>query len=169
MPMKLTVGLSRKLGLPDYGSIGASCQLELELDQSLLQADLDVLRQRVHQAYTACSDAIQEELTRQQTASPASAVTALAHTSGNGHGNAGNGHNGHGNGQSSAATRNGARRATTSQVRAIYGIANRLRIDLAEDLQEQFQVARPEDLSIIDASTLIDRLKSRAATAGAPR
>lgn len=169
MPMKLTVGLSRKLGLPDYGSIGASCQLELELDQSLLQADLEGYFRQARQAYAACSQAVQEELTRQQPASPASAVTPLAHANGNGHGHAGNGHNGQGNGQSSAATRNGARRATTSQVRAIYGIANRLRIDLAEDLQEQFQVARPEDLSIIDASTLIDQLKTRATATGAPR
>lgn len=169
MPMKLTVGLSRKLGLPDYGSIGASCQLELELDQSLLQADLEGYFRQARQAYVACSDAIQEELTRQQAASPVSAVATSHHTNGNGHGLAGNNHNGQANGANHSTPRNGARRATTSQVRAIYGIANRLRLDLAECLQGQFQVARPEDLSIIDASTLIDQLKSRAAAAGEPR
>ena len=41
MPMKLNVGVSRKIGLPDYGSVGASCNLELELDSSLLERDLD--------------------------------------------------------------------------------------------------------------------------------
>ena len=40
MPMKLNVGVSRKVGLPDYGSVGASCNLELELDAGLLDAGL---------------------------------------------------------------------------------------------------------------------------------
>ena len=31
MPMKISVGLSKKVGLPDYGSVGASCHLELKL------------------------------------------------------------------------------------------------------------------------------------------
>ena len=41
MPMKLNVGVSRKVGLPNYGSVGASCNLELELDATLLERDLD--------------------------------------------------------------------------------------------------------------------------------
>ena len=32
MPMKLNVGVSRKVGLPDYGSVGASLQPQMELD-----------------------------------------------------------------------------------------------------------------------------------------
>ena len=43
MPMKLNVGLSKKVGLPDYGSLGASCHVELELDSTLLATDLDSL------------------------------------------------------------------------------------------------------------------------------
>ena len=40
MPLKLNVGVSRKVGLPDYGSVGASCNLELELDASMIDKDL---------------------------------------------------------------------------------------------------------------------------------
>ena len=35
MPLRLNVGLSRKLGQPDFGSLGATCQVEVELDSSL--------------------------------------------------------------------------------------------------------------------------------------
>ena len=31
MSLKLNVGVSRKVGLPDYGSVGASCNLETDL------------------------------------------------------------------------------------------------------------------------------------------
>ena len=41
MPMKLNLGVSHKVGLPDYGSVGASCNLGLELDSDLLDRDLD--------------------------------------------------------------------------------------------------------------------------------
>ena len=43
MPLRLDVGVSKKLGLPAYSSIGASCNLEVELDDGLL-CDLGVNR-----------------------------------------------------------------------------------------------------------------------------
>ena len=36
MPLRLQVGLQQKVGRPDYGSLGAACQVELELDSQLL-------------------------------------------------------------------------------------------------------------------------------------
>jgi hypothetical protein len=53
MPLKLNVGISRKVGLPAYGSIGASCNLEVELDSRLLEQDLQGFHARVRRAYVA--------------------------------------------------------------------------------------------------------------------
>ena len=76
MPLKLNVGLCKKLGLPDYGSLGATCHLELELDQSLLQHDLDRFHQRIRDAYTACRQAVQDS---PQGSLRKVSVTRLAH------------------------------------------------------------------------------------------
>lgn len=66
MALKVSTGISRKLGLPDYCSIGASCHVEFELDQALLHSDLDGLQQQIHDAYVACSQAVDDELARQK-------------------------------------------------------------------------------------------------------
>lgn len=64
MPLKLNVGLAKKIGLPDYGSLGASCYLECELDGCLLTTNLDRFHEHVREAFVACSQAVEEELTR---------------------------------------------------------------------------------------------------------
>ena len=61
--LKLNVGTNRKIGQPDFGSAGASCNLELELDTALFQ-DLEGLQQVVRRAYAACNQAVQDELAR---------------------------------------------------------------------------------------------------------
>ena len=45
--LKVSVGLSKKVGLPEYGSLGASCHVEVELDSALLQNDLEKFQQHV--------------------------------------------------------------------------------------------------------------------------
>jgi hypothetical protein len=62
MPLRLSVGLSQKVGLPDYGSLGASCQLEVELDPSLALNDTSTLKQRIRHLHGICRQAVQEEL-----------------------------------------------------------------------------------------------------------
>jgi hypothetical protein len=58
--MKLTVGLTKKAGLPGFGSVGATCQLESgELPASLAAGDF---KERVARAFDACRLAVEAEL-----------------------------------------------------------------------------------------------------------
>lgn len=66
MPMTLNVGVTKKIGQPDYGSLGASCSVQVELDGSLLETNPDGLQARVRQAYAACHQAVNDELARHQ-------------------------------------------------------------------------------------------------------
>ena len=66
--------------------------------------------------------------------------------------------NGHSNGN---PDRPAAGTATQSQVRAIFAIARRQRVDPQSLVQERFHRDRLEDLSIREASSLIDELKRR--------
>ena len=66
MPMTVKVGLAKKIGQPDFGSLGASCDIELELDGSLLFSDLDSLQKKIQTAYVACRQAVNDELAGQR-------------------------------------------------------------------------------------------------------
>ena len=134
MAVKLSVGLQQKVGQPDYGSLGASCYLEFEIDRSLLESDRDGFQQQVRSAFAACQQSVNEQLAR---------------TNGNG---PSNGHH--------ARQETGS--ATQSQVRAIFAIARRQRVDPQSLVQERFHRDRLEDLSIRQASLLIDELKRQA-------
>jgi hypothetical protein len=61
--MKLTVSVSRKIGQPNYGSEGASCGLEMELDQSSLDNPAQ-LADRIRAAYHVVEGAIEDQLMR---------------------------------------------------------------------------------------------------------
>jgi hypothetical protein len=64
MPLKLSVGVSRKLGQPGYGSLGAACGVEVELDPGLLRDDPEEFDRRARSAYAACARAVDAELAR---------------------------------------------------------------------------------------------------------
>jgi hypothetical protein len=163
MPLKLNVGLSRKVGDANYGSRGASVNFETELDSSLA-GDPAKLQQRIRDLFNLCRSAISEEL------------------------NGGNGHfqqpvvqNGNGHQRPNHAINdsqqppverpaqpaNGSsklRLATVSQIRAIRGICGRRRLNLDQMLTARFHVRRPEELTLRDASDLIDELKGEGGT-----
>ena len=69
MAAKLSVGLQKKLGLPGYSSIGASCHVEFEVETSLMESNLEGFHKKVHNAYSACQQAVNEQLARYQSTS----------------------------------------------------------------------------------------------------
>lgn len=175
MALKLSVGLQKKVGLPDFGSLGASCHVEFEIDGSLLHHDLDGFHEQVRSAFVACQQAVTDQLARQHPPEPG--ITPQGHSrqdglaSGrdpmtNGITPAGRiqGRNG-----TAPRTRSPGRSATTSQVRAIRAIADRQGIALRDHLSHRFGVQRPEDLTLADASALIDELKASPAGSGGGR
>jgi len=153
-PLTLSVGLTKKHGLPNYGSVGASCHLELELDGSLLHGDLDGFHRHVRNAFFSCRQAVHDELARHQE-DDTSLVPVNSHH--------GNGERAHG---ARRSTRTSVRRATANQISALEAIAQRQQLDLANLLSERFGAVAAEDLSITQASQLIDELKAPAANNG---
>ncbi len=64
-----------------------------------------------------------------------------------------------GNGNANGRRRDNTRRATASQVRALNAIADRQQLDLADLLADRFNIRDPAELTITEASHLIDELK----------
>ena len=152
--LKLNVGLSKKVGLPDYGSRGATVNLELELDSGLA-TDADRLKERIRQLFALAKASVDEELA-------ASGVGSQPSDPHRGNGAASQGHT---NGQ----RRDNTRRATASQVRALSAIAERKQLDLAGILAERFGTRESAELSIVEASQLIDELKTAGNGTGGRR
>ncbi len=106
MPLKLTAGVSKKLGLPGYSSVGAICHVELELDSRLIQQDPEAFCAQVREVYAQCAESVDEELARHQAprnqSGSAREIAAETRTGGNGpnsaKGRAGTNGNGHAQG-----------------------------------------------------------------------
>lgn len=146
MPLKLNVGASKKIADGNYGSRGASVNVETELDSTLVTEPAK-LQEKIRQLFGLVRVSLAEELNGGNgTAKP---------TGDNGNGN-GNGTTPSESGQRS----NPPRPATQSQVKAIHAISRSKQINLSKLLRERFHVGKPDDLSIKEASSLIDELKN---------
>jgi len=159
MPLSINVGLSRKASR-NYQSTGVSINVTAELDQSLL-ARPDELQQQINNLYAQASQALDRHSTdpgRNETEAPPSRKPPQSARS-NGYGRNGNGNanrprsNGNGNGGG----------MTESQHRAILAIARRAGADPAYEA-EQIIGAALDDLTVRQASELIDHLKAMAPT-----
>ena len=129
MPLKLNFALSRKIGEPNYGSRGATVGLELEVDSNLIHQPQQ-LHSRIARLFQLAKASIDAELDGRPAA-----------------------------GEFAANGDSGVRSATVNQIRAIRAIADRQQVDLLEELRGRFHLERPEDLSLAQASELIDAIK----------
>ncbi len=162
--LRLNVGTNRKIGQPDYGSAGASCNLEIEIDSGLFR-DREGLQEVVRQAFNACNQAVNDELARlthhdNSQTKPQAVVEVCTSPAISGARITTKG--------ADTGVTNGAvlrdvpspRPATASQVRALRAIAARRKIDLVGLLRERFGLTTADELGIRQASNLIDELKS---------
>lgn len=149
--LKLNVGLSRKVGEANYGSLGASCSVDVELESSLLFNDLDAFHQRVQQAYIACAQAVNDELARQQSNQP-TAVAAEPSVNQALQPENGNGHNG--------STGNRASEKQLGYIRQLAGQIKGLGVRRLDTLASNVVGKPMAGLSSFDASSLIDTLKA---------
>jgi hypothetical protein len=174
MPLTLNVGISKKVGLPDFGSVGATCNVSVELDAALLTREPDAFQRHVRNAYAACSQAVNDELTRQTTpgmAAPSGngGPTAAPAPNGNGHvaapvapanGAAGNGQTSNGNGNGNG---NGSHGASQKQMGYVNQLARQIRglgVRKLDSLTGKMFGKPLACLTSLDASALIDTLKA---------
>ena len=161
MPLKLTVGLSKKVGLPEFSSVGATCSLDCELDATLLDDDREGFRRRVAAIYDACRQSIDDELARHNgkqvlpeshadtnpVADPvADRVSAPPPTQSNGNGN------GNGNGSD-------GRPATDKQLDYVHQLSDQVRglgIRRLESLAQKLFDKPVAGLQSFEASVLLD-------------
>ncbi len=137
MVQKINVGLQKKIGQPNFGSLAASCHFEvLFSDEEAF--DERLIASRIKHAFSKCRESIDEELAG---CSKAQQDSTKVHVVPDGR---------------DAEIK---KRATEAQVRAICGIASKHKVSLASELNQRFGVRSPDDLTLRQASQMIDQLK----------
>ncbi len=178
MPLKTNVGVSRKVSDNQYGSRGASVNLEVELDSSLIQ-EPERFHDRIRQVFRLAQQAIDEELNRQHNgtvnhttngatnghASQPShngnghATNGNSNGAGNNHANGTNGNGSNGNGQHNGAGRSASEKQLSFAKQLSKSIQG-LGIRRLETLVQKMFGKPLAALTSMDASGLIDTLKN---------
>ena len=156
MPLKLNVGISKKIGLPDYGSLGTTCNVEVEVDGRLIFDDLDGFHQKVRQAYVACAQAVNDELARQHPSTSPSADPMPTASSNDPATSVATNGNDHRNGTSGG----GASQKQLNYANQLAGQIKGLGVRRLEALADKMFGKPIAGLSSLDASGLIDTLKA---------
>jgi hypothetical protein len=160
MAVTVTVGLQKKIGLPAYGSLCASCSLEIEVDHSCLDHNLVQFHEKIADAYQACRQAIEEQLAFGQQAAHAESARPEPSVAVR-NGNSQNGSNPVKPSANTSDQQTEVATITQSQLRAIHAISRRNRMDPAVLVRQRFQLDGPEYLTIRQASSIIDELKQQ--------
>ena len=135
MPLKINVGLSRKIGEPNYSSRGGNVHFEAELEATLVR-DPEELHERIRYLFGLAEEALEEQLTP----TPSQEVAPLAQ------------------GRCAPA------RATTRQLALIQRLAAQRDVELEALLLDTFETEACEHLSRREASRLIDILQATPVT-----
>jgi len=143
MAIKVNVGFSRKVGEPNYGSRGASVQLEVELDQTAID-DAERFRWEIARIFERIRDSVDRELQRR---------VSPPHEPPGSCGECCNPRNQDGGLRAH-------RLATPNQVRAIQTMARHRGVDLCRLLSAGLNGKTTDELTIEEASLLIDQLNS---------
>ena len=143
--IKLNAGFSRKVGEPNYGSRGASVNVELELESSLV-SDPEALTSRIRGLFAIAKRSVDEELGN----APSDSRGGVS----------GNNHEQGRSNRRGASDRQQHRHATVSQARAIRAICDKQGLNADHVVTDRFRVNAVEDLTLQEASSLIDDLKA---------
>ena len=158
--IKLSANVSKKVPIPglEYSSQNFNAGMEVEVGSNITRGDL---KEKFQELYRILEDSIQEQIQDASTGANQNAPQRRQQraTSRSGSRSGGNGHGGSGgNGRKNGGSRNG-KKATEAQARAVFAIARSKGYEL-NDVLSPYGVSSPEQLSIGDASTLIDSLKN---------
>jgi hypothetical protein len=155
--IKLNCGFSRKVGEANYGSRGASVNLELELATDAA-SDANGLNDKIRRLFALAKKAVDDELNQQQPhAASDQPADVPSEPAGNGGGN------GHATGRPGQASATGGDAATNKQVKLIMDLARtrKMNLSVVERLcQETCGVSDVYGLTKSQASAVIDRLKA---------
>ena len=147
--LKLNAGFSRKIGEPNYGSRGASVNVELEVESALV-GDPDALLERIRSLFDLARRSVDQELA----------------SANNGNGAPSENQGGTVNGRINGRQQQPVRYATESQQRAIRAICKRLQRDADQFAQQKYNINGLDELTLQEASGLIDELKTSQAQVG---